>query len=371
MVNSGFYDRVVTEGLLIRHDEVEPSSISGHESAYRVLLPEQLPFISYPYEWSFGQLKDAALLTLSLQMRALEFGLWLKDASAFNVQFHLGQPIFIDTLSFETYPEGRPWVAYQQFCTHFLAPLALMAYRHPDLSKLSRLWINGISLELTSRLLPLTTRFKPGLLFHIHLHARSQRVHADRTESATVANAKRISKTGLLGIVDSLKRSIQKLEWNPAGTEWGNYYNDTNYSSSAEDHKAELIGQLIDEIQPATVWDLGANTGRFSQISAQRGIFTVAADIDPAAVEKNYQHCRSTRQHSMLPLVIDLTNPTPQLGWGGEERMSLAQRGPCRCGDGVGAHSSPRDYEQRAAAADCSLFSVTVPDADYRVCSQE
>ena len=230
MIRSGFYDAAVTDGLLISHEEIEPSAIPGHESAYRILLPEQLPFISYPYEWCFSQLKNAALLTLSLQERALRFGLWLKDASAFNVQFRAGRPVFIDTLSFQKYPEDRPWVAYQQFCRHFLAPLALMAYRHPDLSKLLRVSIDGIPLELAGQLLPLKTRLRLGLLFHIHLHARSQRVHGNRAESAAAARSKRVSKAGLLAIVDSLKGSVQRLEWKPDGTEWINYHDDTNYS---------------------------------------------------------------------------------------------------------------------------------------------
>jgi hypothetical protein len=332
MIRSGFYDAAVTDGLLIRHEEIEPSTIPGHESAYRILLPEQLPFISYPYEWSFSQLKDAALLTLSLQERALGFGLSLKDASAFNVQFHAGRPVFIDSLSFEKYPEDRPWVAYQQFCRHFLAPLALIAYRHPDLSKLLRVSIDGIPLELTGRLLPLKTRLRLGLLFHIHLHARSQRVHGNRAESAAAARSKRVSKTGLLAIIDSLRGSVQKLEWKPGGTEWSDYYDDTNYSSAAEEHKAELLAQFIDELQPRTVWDLGANTGRFSRIASRRGIFTVASDIDPAAVEKNYRECRTAGETSIHPLVMDLTNPTPALGWGGDERMSFAERGPAELG---------------------------------------
>ena len=327
LTKSGFYESAVKDRLLVPHEEIPPAEVPGHESAHRVLLPEQLAFVSYPYEWCFSQLKDAALLTLALQQRAMKFDLTLKDASAFNVQFHKGAPTFIDTLSFEIYQEGQPWVAYQQFCKHFLAPLALMAHRHPDLGKLTRLWIDGINLDLASRLLPLRTRFRLGLLLHIHLHARSQQTHADRAESAAAAKTRHISKTGLLGIIDSLKNTISKLEWQPAGTEWGEYYDDTNYSSSAETHKAELIGQFLEQVGPASVWDLGANTGQFSRLSADRGIFTVAADIDPAAVEKNYRECRTKNHQAMLPLVMDLTNPTPSLGWGSAERMSLTARG--------------------------------------------
>ncbi len=328
MMDSGFYQAAVREGLLISHQEVDTSNVPGHQDAYRVLLPEQIGFISYPYEWSFSQYKDAALLTLDLQKRALDFGLSLKDASAFNVQFHKGRPIFIDTLSFEKYPEGKPWVAYQQFCKQFLAPLALMAYRHPSLGKLLQTSVGGVDLELASKLLPWRTKLRLGLLVHLHLHARSQRVHGDRAKSVEAAKTGKVSKTGLIGIVEMLASSVRKLSWKPAGTEWGEYYDDTNYSDSAEEHKAQLVEQFIQQIQPEMLWDLGANTGRFSRIAARQNIFTVAADIDPAAVEKNYLQMRSQKETRIHPLLLDLTNPTPALGWGGDERMSLPQRGP-------------------------------------------
>ncbi len=328
MMASGFYEAVVGDGSLIRHEEVEPAAIPGHEDAYRILRPEVIPFVSYPYEWSFSQLKDAALLTLSLQRRALEFDLSLKDASAYNVQFREGRPVFIDTLSFERYPEGRPWVAYRQFCMHFLAPLALISYRHPGLGKLLRASLEGIPLDLASRVLPLRTRLRPGLLTHIHLHARSQRVHGKSAASADVARTSRVSRIGLQGIVESLEMAVRKIGWEPVGTEWGDYYEDTNYSSEAEAHKQELVSGWIDQLCPTTVWDLGANTGRFGRIASQRGIFTVAWDADPAAVEKCYRDARAAGDGAMLPLIVDLMNPTPPLGWAGSERMSLSERGP-------------------------------------------
>src|SRR5690606_15449817 len=156
-------------GLLIPHKE-KPST---PKDAYKIIQPEKINFISYPYEWSFSQYKDAALTTLEIQRRSLQAGMSLKDASAYNIQFHRGQPVFIDTLSFEKYEEGKPWVAYKQFCQHFLAPLALMAHTDVDLSKLMRVYIDGIPLPLASRLLPAKTKAS-SLLAHIHLHARSQ-----------------------------------------------------------------------------------------------------------------------------------------------------------------------------------------------------
>ena len=178
LMDSGLYAKLVKAGLLIPHTEVDIEP-ANKKLAFKVLCPEYVPFISYPYEWSFGQLKDAALATLSIQKRALKAGMVLKDASAYNIQFQRGKPTLIDTLSFEIYQEGEPWVAYRQFCQHFLAPLALMAYQDVRLSQLLRVYIDGIPLDLASELLPARTRWNLGLATHIHLHARAQKRYAE------------------------------------------------------------------------------------------------------------------------------------------------------------------------------------------------
>ncbi|TFG95146.1 MAG: SAM-dependent methyltransferase [Myxococcales bacterium] len=326
MMACGFYAEAVEQGLLIPHQEVPEGSQPGDARPYKVLQPEQVPFISYPYEWSFSQLKDAALLTLALQTLALKYDLWLKDASAYNVQFLRGRPIFIDTLSFEPYPEGSPWVAYRQFCTHFLGPLSLVAYVDPALLKLLRTNIDGIPLELTSRLLPVGTRFRPSLLMNIHMHGRAERKHSGNRDSAKKARTVKISRSGMQGIIHSLKSATEALQWEPEGTEWGNYYDETNYSEAARDHKAEVICSILEGTRPGSVADLGGNTGFFSRLASDRGIPTLSLDVDPAAVEKSYLTVREKQERYLLPLVQDLTNPTPGIGWNGDERMSLFER---------------------------------------------
>jgi ribosomal protein L11 methylase PrmA len=329
MMESGFYQAVTESGRMVTHEELSTAAVpEAHGGAYKILRPEQIPFISYPYEWSFSQLKDAALLTLDLQKRALEFGLWLKDASAYNVQFFRGRPIFIDTLSFEAYPEGHPWVAYRQFCQHFLAPLTLMSYRHVDLGKLLRVYTDGVPLELASPLLPVKTRFRLSLLTHLHAHARLLQRHADKPESAAKATARGVSRRALQGLVDNLESTVRRLEWKPHGTEWGDYYDATNYSEAAQEHKKTLIADFLGRVQPERVWDLGANTGLFSRVAAERGLLTVAFDVDPAAVERNYLAARERQETHLLPLVMDLMNPSTDLGWDNDERMSLRARGP-------------------------------------------
>lgn len=166
LINSGLYETLVRLGLMVSHEEVD-LHYARTNSAYRILKPALIPFISYPYEWCFSQLKDAALTTLEIQKKALDFGMSLKDASAYNIQFLDGKPVFIDTLSFEKYEEGQPWVAYRQFCQHFLAPLALMCFSDVRLNQLLRIYPDGIPLDLASCLLPLRTFLKFSLLSHI------------------------------------------------------------------------------------------------------------------------------------------------------------------------------------------------------------
>ncbi|MEW6029965.1 MAG: class I SAM-dependent methyltransferase [Chloroflexota bacterium] len=326
LMESGLYEKLVKAGLLVPHTEVDEKP-PDPSLAFKVIQPLRLPFISYPYEWSFDQLKDAALATLSIQKRALKLRMSLKDASAYNIQFLDGKPILIDTLSFEVYREGEPWVAYRQFCQHFLAPLSLMTHCDVRLSQLMRVYIDGVPLDLASRLLPARTKFNFGLGTHIHLHARAQTRYADANVKQERIK-RQMSKNAFIGLIESLEGTVRKLEWIPAGTEWGNYYDITNYSDSAFIHKKEIIAGWLEKIKPASVWDLGANNGEFSRLASGIGIPTVAFDIDPAAVEQNYQKIKSAKEQNLLPLVLDLTNPSPALGWANEERDSFAQRGP-------------------------------------------
>ncbi len=339
LMGSGLYDRLVEDGALVAHEEMDPpsapdrstatpSAVAPGGKAYRILRPEPIDFISYPYEWSFSQLRDAALHTLSIQQTALEHDMWLKDASAYNIQWAAGgRPVLIDTLSFERYPEGRPWVAYRQFCQHFLAPLALMHHRDVRIGLMSRLFIDGVPLDLASELLPRRSWLSFALATHVHLHARSQRRFAD---SDTDADRKtpELSRRSLQALLAHLESAIDDLTWEPEGTEWGDYYHATNYSDVSRDAKHEHVAACIEEVGPKSVWDLGGNVGVYSRLASSRGIPTVCFDVDPAAVEKNYRTVRDQAEDHLLPLVLDLTNPSPALGWANAERMSLAERGP-------------------------------------------
>jgi hypothetical protein len=283
LMSSGLYERLTKDGLLVKHTEVMRG---GGADVYRVIRPELIPLVSYPYEWSFSQLKDAALATLRIQKLALEHGMVLRDASAYNIQWVDGRPQLIDTLSFDMYTAGEPWTAYRQFCQHFLAPLALMSRIDPGLLQLLRVNIDGIPLPLAAKMLPLRSRLNVGLATHISLHARFQKQH----ESTAKRPAAEVSSLSLLALIDNLERTIGRLRLRTTKTQWGDYY------------------------------------GSFSRIAHKLGAYVVSADIDPLAVDANYHKVRKNREERLVPLLIDLTNPSPDLGWANQERKSFTER---------------------------------------------
>jgi len=320
LINSGLYKDLVNSSLMIPHKEVDLNI-----SAYKVLKPELVEFISYPYEWTFSQLKDAALITLEIQRKALEYRMTLKDASAYNIQFHKGKPILIDTLSFERYIEGKPWVAYRQFCQHFLAPLTLMSYKDIRLGQLLRIYIDGIPIDLTNHLLPFRTRLKPSLFSHIYLHTKGQEYVA--SELPDVSNFK-ITLPSIRKLINSLESTIKQLKWTPKSIEgWDRYYYDKSYNPKAFQDKLGIISNYLKDTNPKSVWDLGANDGTFSRLASDKGITTISFDFDYAVVEKNYSHSIANNETHILPLLLDLTNPSPNLGWANQERQSLIKRG--------------------------------------------
>jgi hypothetical protein len=323
LMNSGLYDALVDADLLIPHKEQSVQCLAS-SGLYKTIKPEVIPFVSYPYEWCFSQLKDAALTTLRIQTMAMEFGMSLKDASAYNIQFKDGKPVLVDTLSFERYVEGFPWVAYRQFCQHFLAPLALISYKDARLSQLPILYIDGIPVDFASRLLPYRTRLVPALFMHIHLHARSQRHFAGKTWSPPEG---KMSFLSFRGLVDSLESAVRKLKWTPEGGSWGDYYSDIHYSAEAFEDKRRVVAEFLDRINAKAVWDLGSNAGLFGRIAGDKGIFTVCLDADHNVVETCYLECKQKGEKNLFPLRIDLVNPTPAIGWENQERMSLLERG--------------------------------------------
>lgn len=322
-VASGLRDELISSGDLIPFYEISSVSAPG---AWKALATETVPFFSYPYEWSFSQLRDAALLTLRIQIACLKKGLILKDASAYNVTIHKGRAVFIDLLSFEAWTEGKPWQAYRQFCSHFLAPLLLMSKVDNRMIHLLRTHIDGIPLDLASRLLPLRTRLNLPILLHVHIHAWAQKKYNDNNISAGEARKVKISLNQLIGIAEQLYSMIERLPAPGNRTTWENYYSECTYSDEATAEKLRLVRDMVAEAAPLKVIDLGANDGYYSRAISNNVNQVVSTDFDSRAVDINYLKNRAQGVVNVLPLLLDLANPTAGVGFANRERFSFKER---------------------------------------------
>ncbi|MBS1565012.1 MAG: class I SAM-dependent methyltransferase, partial [Bacteroidetes bacterium] len=319
--NSGLYDELVKEKKLLSHTELE-QNLTGSPDWYKTLLPEQLSFISQPWEWCFSQWKNAALLTLSIAKKAMEKGMMLKDATPFNIQFQGTRPVFIDTLSFEPYDAGKPWVAYRQFTECFLGPLLLARYRSQDMPALFQLHTQGIPPALVSRLLPFKTRFNLNIYLHVHLPARMAAKAGDNAPEKKIV----FSEKKLFSILDSLDALVRSLELPASVTTWNNYYEETILGKAYVEEKKAVIGRWLQQSSPATVLDIGTNTGLFAELAAAKSNLVIAVDADIDCINRLYRHCREQKIKNILPLRIDITNPSPATGWDNAERSAFLHR---------------------------------------------
>lgn len=314
---TGLLRQLQDEQLLIDHRE-EPDPAGGLR-----LYPERIPFISYPYEWTPPQLRAAALLTLDVADRARRHNLVLRDASAYNIQWHRGRPLLIDSLSFAPRTAGAPWLAYGQFCRHFLAPLALAALTQPELIRLTALYPDGIPLPVASKVLGWRGRLRPGLLVHLHIHAA-----AERRAGATATKAPPpVPNQRLAQILDGLRSTIEALPRPARQTTWMGYDGGAHYSDAARSTKSAFVRAAVECVVPKSLWDLGANTGELARQYAPADGYALAADIDLGCVER----CYAESAEAGVPVVslwTDLLAPSPASGWAGEERASLLDRGP-------------------------------------------
>lgn len=325
--SSGVFSDACDAGLLLPFTTCDTAKLPanfGDHNCYTVLKPRQLATISYPYEWSFTALKDAAAVTLRLHLLALKHGFLLKDASAFNIQFVDGAPQFIDHLSFDRIAHHNAWPAYGQFCRHFLAPLLLMSYVDLSFGNILQKYIDGPPLELVSRLLPRYTKLSPAIQMHLHMHAHMSKSYASAHER--VDTGKGLSARGFSSIASSLLKLVERLEPKDQLTEWGDYYADTNYSKQAFTAKQEMLRALVLSVRSRLIWDLGGNNGEFSRTLSDLADLIICMDMDPRAVDQNYNRCRKDKISNVLPLVADVTNPPPAMGFANRERPALFER---------------------------------------------
>ncbi|WP_299336998.1 class I SAM-dependent methyltransferase [uncultured Psychroserpens sp.] len=315
--SNGVFKKLHNAGLLIPHEEL---SVSDSEI---IIQPEQIPFFTYPYEWSFIMYKAAALLTLKIQKFALEQGFALKDASAFNVTFYEGRMVFIDTLSFDFYTENTPWRAYKQFVSHFLGPLLLAKYNGVESLKLMNTFMDGIPVKMIASMLPFKTKLNPFLYSNIHLLAKYEHKHNEDYKG--VSKVSKLSKKAQLNIITSLYDFIKKMSLDES-SEWGNYYDKTNYANDAFDQKSTIIDGWVKQLNTNSVIDIGGNDGTFVRKIHHNVKQALVCDIDNNAVDANFKTLKINKETYMLPFVFDVLNPSANIGFNNKERDSFLKR---------------------------------------------
>ena len=326
-----FFGRAVAEGRIVPTelaDDGHPPPSARGEPYAAVLQHERVPFVSYPYEWCFSMLKDAALLQLELLRSAIDEGMILKDSSPYNVQWRGARPLFVDLGSFEPLREGEPWVGYRQFCMLFLYPLMLQAYKGLPFNAWLRGSTDGIAPQECRSVMSLRDLFRPGVLSHVVLHSRLEhRYAAEGAEVRRELRAAGFSSELVLANVRRAEKVVRKLAWKPKGSAWSSYGATTTYSEADADRKAVFVRESASARERRLLWDLGCNDGRYTRIAAESTRYAVAVDSDAAVVDRLYAALRDERDERILPLTMNLADPSPNLGWRARERRALWERG--------------------------------------------
>ena len=320
LIEVGLYQHLVDNKLLIPHKRIE-ENLTGSPDWHTTLQPELLPFITYPYEWCFEMLKDASLLTLHLAKEAMNYGMMLRDASAYNVQLHNGKMVFIDSLSFELYNEKKPWVAYRQFCEHFFAPLGLMHYLKQPLQTLFLAYPDGVPLNTAAAMLPFKSKFNLHSYLHVHLQhtiSKKSKIQDDKN--------KPFSRQKMKNLLQSLEDGIRFFSFSQSATPWSGYYEEAKQRGDYVRLKKEIVDNWLDKLNFDTVFDAGANDGEFSELVSSKSRFVISSDLDHSAISKLYNKVQQKHISNIYPLLIDLSRPSPAIGVNNKERMSFLER---------------------------------------------
>ena len=324
---TGLIDDLVSRGQLVAESIVnEPQLTAQCPDAELVLEHPRLPFISYPYEWSFSALKAAALLHLDIQIAALDKGVTLTDASAYNVQFRGAAPVFIDHLSFREYEDGEFWAGHRQFCEQFINPLLLQSVLGVPHNAWYRGALDGIGVEELARVLPWRSRFSWNVLTNVFLQARLQKSPAS-SDAARKAATRRLPRLGFEQMLRGLRKWLAGLE--PAARNksvWQDYATDNSYADEEAARKRQFVASFVAAVKPPLMLDIGCNTGDYSELALQSGAeYVVGFDFDPGALEQGMRRAQN-RQLDFLPLHLDACNPSPEQGWLQTERRGFLQR---------------------------------------------
>ena len=321
----GLLEKLVTNGALVEHTDVDIASLQLTDwplKPERVIAPTELPWISYSHEWTHGQLHAAALHTLDVMVTAIDHGMWLQDAASSNIQFVGSQPLLIDTLSLVRYTEGALWAGYGQFCRHFLAPLLLMHAFDSRIAGMLLQFPDGIPLDMASAMLPKTSWLNPGIVAHIHMHAKATRAAGSNPDGASSKGT--LTKIQLLGLLDSLRSLVAangpKID--AQRSQWGGYDAEDGYTDKARSSKEQIVSGWLKALSGRVTVDYGANAGRYSRLATQFSQVTLAVEPDTMAAELLYARTVE-HQHDAAGIQtvrMDVLAPSPGIGLHGTER---------------------------------------------------
>ncbi len=332
LTESGLLASFVESGWVIEGTPIDrsdsPEVYAAAPNAALIVEHPRLPFISYPYEWPFEMLRDAALLQLEITLAALDAGFILKDATPYNFQFFRGKPLLIDAGSFERYEDGAPWMAYTQFCKMFFNPLLMQAFTAVPFQPWLRSSLEGIDSAHLSSVLPLRRKFRRAVFLDVVLQASlNRRQSSPEPSDGRERKLRPIPKAVIVGMLKRLRGAISSLKRRSGGRGWLDYDAQCpSYTPEAIEFKDRFVDDAVRAAQPQMVWDLGCNIGRYSTIAARHASHVVAIDGHEPTVGALYE--RAEAKENVLPLVEDLLNPSPGQGWAHSERQSLESRGP-------------------------------------------
>jgi hypothetical protein len=322
-----FFPRLVAEGKVVRTTEVDPSDVGVDPDRFTAVLEhERVPFVSYPHEWTFGMLRDAAELHLEVLLAALDDGFTMKDGYALNVQWRGREPVFIDVGSFEPATPG-PWPGYRQFCRTLLYPLLLQAHLDVPYQRWLRGHLEGFEPSHMRRLLGGRHLLRRGVLRHVLLQA----VMEQRVTTATETTKRELAKAGYdtqltKAVATKLLALVRSLRSRRSASGWADYRSTCSYSDADTEAKRRFVGEVAEAQRPGLVWDLGCNDGAFARLVAPSAEVVVAVDGDDVVVDNLYRSLREGGPANVLPLVMDLVDPTPDRGWRGTERKAFTSR---------------------------------------------
>jgi len=327
--NKNLIKDLIDKEYLINTNECEKDKLDFKIDEKKIYLEhEKIDFISYPYEWSFTQLKDAAIFHLDFQIYLIEKGIKLIDASAFNIQFKNNKPIFIDVLSLCEYKDGEYWYAHKQFCENFLNPLILSSKKGIDFNNWFRGNLEGIHTRDLAPLLNFKDLFSPTVFFHVYLLNKldeKSKKEPKKTDEK-LKKAKSLSKKNYLNLLTQLKNYITNLKNKKRITNWDGYSDKNTYDETEEKIKLEIIKNFVDENKPNFLADLGCNEGKFSEYASKvNNIKVIGIDFDLNVLDKAFLKAKKENKN-FFPIYADFSNPSNNLGWNGLERKSLVER---------------------------------------------